>query len=68
MSGATTSLADWLKDAADYADRTYAYSGMLDDAPEFFEAKHRAGATPQEAVDEYADDCDMDTVEDWLGP
>ena len=58
----------WLAEARRWARHAYCYEGMVDEFPEAFDAYFAAGdRDPYEAVDDFAEGCELDRADGFYG-
>lgn len=60
-------LHKWTTEAMRWALHAYCYEGMVEEFPEEFDRLFRAGRSPYEAVDEFAEDAGLDRVDGFYG-
>ena len=57
----------WLREARRWAKHAYCYEGMIDEFPEHFDDALARGIDPYEAVDCFAEGCDLDRADGFYG-
>lgn len=57
----------WLREAKRWAKHAYCYEGMVDEFPEHFDRLFEQNASPYDAVDFFASDCELDRVDGFYG-